>query len=183
MSEGWTDERVAALTRYWREGLSCSQIANRLGGGATRNSVIGKATRLGLTGRAPASRPTRFRAAPAPKPAPVAKPPRLPPAPKPAPVAALPRKSATPFQALPGTTPRRIESLGGGMCRWPIGDAADGSQQLFCAAPTTDGLSWCADHQALGHTPFGSSVRGGDPWADKLARFVRGRDRLGPVAA
>jgi GcrA cell cycle regulator len=44
---GWTDDRVAALKKLWAEGLSCSQVAKRLGG-VTRNGVIGKVTRLGL---------------------------------------------------------------------------------------------------------------------------------------
>ncbi len=46
----WTDERVARLAKLWAEGLSASQIANDLGG-VTRNAVIGKVHRLGLSGR------------------------------------------------------------------------------------------------------------------------------------
>src|ERR1700680_3082260 len=48
---GWTDERVALLTKLWADGLSASQIAAELGG-ITRNAVIGKVHRLGLSGRA-----------------------------------------------------------------------------------------------------------------------------------
>ena len=47
----WTDERVATLTKLWADGLSASQIAAELGG-VTRNAVIGKVHRLGLSGRA-----------------------------------------------------------------------------------------------------------------------------------
>ena len=47
----WTDERVARLSKLWAEGLSASQIATDLGG-VTRNAVIGKVHRLGLSGRA-----------------------------------------------------------------------------------------------------------------------------------
>ena len=47
----WTDERVALLTKLWADGLSASQIAAELGG-ITRNAVIGKVHRLGLSGRA-----------------------------------------------------------------------------------------------------------------------------------
>src|SRR5674476_385108 len=47
----WTDERVALLTKLWADGLSASQIAAELGG-VTRNAVIGKVHRLGLSGRA-----------------------------------------------------------------------------------------------------------------------------------
>ncbi len=52
----WTDERVERLKKLWNEGLSASQIAADLGG-VTRNAVIGKVHRLGLSGRAKS--PTR----------------------------------------------------------------------------------------------------------------------------
>lgn len=48
----WTDDRVAKLTKLWAEGLSASQIAAELGENVTRNAVIGKVHRLGLSGRA-----------------------------------------------------------------------------------------------------------------------------------
>lgn len=46
----WTDERVEALRTMWIEGKSASQIAKELGG-VTRNAVIGKVHRLGLSNR------------------------------------------------------------------------------------------------------------------------------------
>jgi GcrA cell cycle regulator len=47
----WTDERVELLKKLWGEGQSASQIAKELGG-VTRNAVIGKVHRLGLSNRA-----------------------------------------------------------------------------------------------------------------------------------
>ena len=47
----WTDERVELLKKLWADGLSASQIAGQMGG-VTRNAVIGKVHRLGLSGRA-----------------------------------------------------------------------------------------------------------------------------------
>ncbi|WP_425051945.1 GcrA family cell cycle regulator [Psychromarinibacter sp. S121] len=47
----WTDERVELLKKMWSEGQSASQIAKELGG-VTRNAVIGKVHRLGLSNRA-----------------------------------------------------------------------------------------------------------------------------------
>lgn len=47
----WNDDRVERLVKLYGEGLSASIIADRLGG-VTRNAVIGKCHRLGLTGRA-----------------------------------------------------------------------------------------------------------------------------------
>src|SRR5450432_4285790 len=55
---GWTDERVELLKKLWQDGLSASQIAKQLGG-VTRNAVIGKVHRLGLSGRATPSKPAR----------------------------------------------------------------------------------------------------------------------------
>ena len=47
----WTDERVELLKKMWSDGQSASQIAKELGG-VTRNAVIGKVHRLGLSNRA-----------------------------------------------------------------------------------------------------------------------------------
>lgn len=46
----WTDERVELMKKMWNEGQSASQIAKELGG-VTRNAVIGKVHRLGLSNR------------------------------------------------------------------------------------------------------------------------------------
>jgi GcrA cell cycle regulator len=58
----WTDERVETLKRMWAEGQSASAIAKELGG-VTRNAVIGKVHRLGLSNRT-----DEPEAAPAPEP-------------------------------------------------------------------------------------------------------------------
>ncbi len=46
----WSEERVELLKKMWNEGQSASQIAKELGG-VTRNAVIGKVHRLGLSNR------------------------------------------------------------------------------------------------------------------------------------
>ncbi len=56
----WNDERVEILRQLWTEGLSASQIAERLGGGLSRNAVIGKVHRLKLESRARALVGTGF---------------------------------------------------------------------------------------------------------------------------
>ena len=60
----WTDERIEILKKLWLDGLSASKIASQLGNAITRNAVIGKVHRMGLSGRAKAtsSLPTRPRA-------------------------------------------------------------------------------------------------------------------------
>ncbi|QUS34959.1 GcrA family cell cycle regulator [Falsirhodobacter algicola] len=91
----WTDERVETLKRMWTEGQSASQIAKELGG-VTRNAVIGKVHRLGLSNRgtegeeiapapaAPAAEPKVDVAPPAPEPEQAAPEPVARPAPAPA---------------------------------------------------------------------------------------------------
>ena len=45
----WTTERIGALTKLWNGGLSTREIGVRLG--VTKNAVVGKAHRLGLSQR------------------------------------------------------------------------------------------------------------------------------------
>lgn len=83
----WTDERVETLKKMWADGQSASQIAKELGG-VTRNAVIGKVHRLGLSNRVggPGGKDEDEEIV-AEAPAPRAEPPK----PAPEPVAAAPR--------------------------------------------------------------------------------------------
>ncbi|MBC2834263.1 GcrA family cell cycle regulator [Paragemmobacter straminiformis] len=105
----WTDERVETLKRMWAEGQSASQIAKELGG-VTRNAVIGKVHRLGLSNRVaggkdedeveiPAAPAAAARPDPRPEPAPRAEAPAPRAAPE-RPAAAAP--SAAPAASAPG---------------------------------------------------------------------------------
>lgn len=105
----WTDERVETLKRMWGEGLSASQIAKELGG-VTRNAVIGKVHRLGLSNRdaeEPVAEPTPAVAPaaetrPEPKPEPKPEPVKPKAAPKPDP---KPEVAAAPAQTEPEPEP------------------------------------------------------------------------------
>jgi len=81
----WTDERVELLKKMWGEGQSASQIAKELGG-VTRNAVIGKVHRLGLSNRTAgaAAKPAAPAATPVAKEAAAKPAPKSDPAPKPA---------------------------------------------------------------------------------------------------
>lgn len=46
----WNEERIERLKKLWAEGLTASQISERMGG-ISRNAVIGKVNRLGLPRR------------------------------------------------------------------------------------------------------------------------------------
>ncbi len=106
----WTDERVELLKKMWGEGQSASQIAKELGG-VTRNAVIGKVHRLGLSNRAGAAPgPAAAKPEPAKAPKAEAKPkPEAQPRPEPAPAAEEPAvaKPATPArrQIIPAGQP------------------------------------------------------------------------------
>ncbi|NDV48019.1 MULTISPECIES: GcrA family cell cycle regulator [unclassified Salipiger] len=100
----WTDERVELLKKMWAEGQSASQIAKELGG-VTRNAVIGKVHRLGLSNRtAPAGAAAPVApAAPAKEAKPAPKEAKAKPAPKPEPAAASEpaRETATAVETRP----------------------------------------------------------------------------------
>jgi len=155
----WTDERVALLKKLWTEGHSASQIASQLGG-VTRNAVIGKVHRLGLSGRATPSRPVK-------------KPPRLA-RPKPprqkvaAPVAAASEKAAPvrtaslqqaerdaaailPPAILEDGSTASILNIRDSMCKWPIGDPAD-ANFAFCGRKAEGGV-YCAEHAKVAFQP------------------------------
>ncbi|MDA7428187.1 GcrA cell cycle regulator [Primorskyibacter aestuariivivens] len=108
----WTDERVELLKKMWGEGQSASQIAKELGG-VTRNAVIGKVHRLGLSNRAGsgAAKPEPAaakapKAEPKPKAAPKAEA-KPKPAPEPKEEVVMETKSATPArrQIIPAGQP------------------------------------------------------------------------------
>ena len=164
---GWTDERVESLKKLWQDGLSASQIAKQLGG-VTRNAVIGKVHRLGLSGRATPSKPARpvFKA---PRPArAVAQP-------------AAPRRIAEPMarEAAPAPVPVRyideapgsatVLTLGAHMCKWPIGDPSSDSF-TFCGKRADEGQPYCVDHARVAYQPQQAKKKSG---ANELARSLR----------
>lgn len=135
----WTDDRVEALAKLWRDGKSASVIARELGG-VTRNAVIGKVHRLGLSGRATPARPGS----------------RRPRAPRPEPRIARRRTmvAASPVMALeppPEAGLADMRTVGPHACRWPIGDPLAPGFSV-CGRPAVRG-AYCAPHGALAYRP------------------------------
>ena len=148
----WSDERVEMLRKLYFVALSASEIANELGG-VTRNAVIGKNSRLGLTGR---ERPKSARKTPNPKH-------RKP-------------KSATNAGALltamraskacadgvddrslyeddlqiPVSQRCSLLQLSSDKCRWPVGDPRK-PDFFFCGASPVAGRSYCGRHLRRAH--------------------------------
>lgn len=169
MTAGWTEDRVGTLKKLWLEGQSASQIAKQLGGGVTRNAVIGKVHRLGLSGRAAPSQPARTTFRPArPRPTPAAA--QAPSAPRRI-EAAQPRPAAptvpAPMPDLPGTA--TVMTLGAHMCKWPIGDPSS-TEFSFCGRRASEGV-YCVEHARVAYQP--QVKRGGKDGGAELARSLR----------
>lgn len=143
----WTDERVLMLKKLWGEGKTAAEIAKLIGGGVTRNAVIGKAHRLKLSGRvSPIQENVRIEVAGS------------------AVRTAAPRKMQK--ATLPKVSPRdiiasvhvpRVEEnycYGEGvqlvdlkerMCHWPLGDPKEPGFK-FCGGPSVEGMPYCDHH-------------------------------------
>lgn len=144
MSATWTDDRVETLARLWKAGLSASQIARSLGG-VTRNAVIGKVHRLGLSGRSAPNMPGARRAEPRrERRGRIAKPKAAAPPP-------TPRAAAMPEQECTETGSATIVSVGRRQCRWPLGEPLADAFRL-CGRPVARG-AYCAGHGALAYRP------------------------------
>ena len=104
----WTDERVETLKKMWAEGQSASQIAKELGG-VTRNAVIGKVHRLGLSNRVGPGTPAEDEGTAASATATAAPSPATPAKPAPAPRAVAPEPAPRPAPAAPAPQPVAAE--------------------------------------------------------------------------
>lgn len=190
----WSDEDIELIKRRWLKGDSAAQIAAGLHG-RTRNSVIGKLHRLGLSnhGRAAPSAPRRTASAPAVRRTHV-RPPKPGPQNKPAVIHGdlAPSSEAQRLARLAeGRTANDTVATGVAVqspnarpwmenrkineCSWPIGDRYD---IRSCCNPVK-ARGWCEGHLAVGLAPMHpKALRPRD--AGRLTRFDR-VERDGPV--
>lgn len=150
----WTDDRVGVLRKLWADGLSASQIAAELGG-VTRNAVIGKVHRLGLSGRAKSSssaggrqkrtatrtassyaKATRTRAS----------------ASGSSQSAPAPKQHVVVDIAKPTSLVMDLLQLTDSTCKWPTGDPQD-SDFSFCGTKSREGDPYCEYHCHLAYQP------------------------------
>ncbi len=150
MTNKWTTDQVNILKTLWRENKTAREIMKYFDG-KTRNAIIGKANRLGL------SKPLYVvDKKSAPRPATLLIPEEKPyksleqrknEPPKPS---GAPRRNPKPY--VPSSERREINEtaygeaktlldLGAKECRWPVGD-------LFCAGEISKG-SYCAAHNRI----------------------------------
>ena len=158
----WTDDRVELLKKLWSEGFSASQIA----AGVTRNAVIGKVHRLGLSGRGKGSTPGAPRTR---KPRPIGAPPPTAPVLRGNTALAAkftPRPEAQPAPVLqfdedvviPLSERVTIMDLRESMCRWPMGDPTK-PEFRFCGARSITGLPYCTHHARIAYQPVADRKR------------------------
>jgi GcrA cell cycle regulator len=178
----WTEERVEKLKKMWSEGQSASQIAKELGG-VTRNAVIGKVHRLGLSNRSGGTT--------APKPETKTKPaaksdvkpkqskpkpeePAAPPVPEPRPNPPARKQIIPAGQPLPPQpsaneiSPEALAKvseiekkakkltlmeLTERTCKWPVGDPAT-DDFWFCGLPVQQGKPYCEAHVGVAFQPM-----------------------------
>mgnify|MGYP003392964171 CR=1 FL=1 len=173
----WSEERVDRLKKMWADGLSCSQIAGRLGG-VTRNAVIGKIHRLGLSGRATTARKKMDRR-----------------------TFSTQRRRAKGLLAHPWTPVQKLkfepfvaqaepviepherkpilirkddgclhanDELTETSCRWPCGDVGD-KDFGFCGHEKVPGLPYCAPHARIAF----NATNPNPPKASRPARIAK----------
>lgn len=180
MSYDWAPERVEKLKELWKEGLSASQMVGRLGGspGPTRNSVIGKLHRIGLSGNRQ-SEPGKLRTK----------------KPKQAAHVSKAQTRATRIkQILAGCTPLGIQSaletveraapvakyvpvgrvsfenLEDGACKFPVGEQAP---YLFCGSPQVPGLPYCEHCARASYAVAKAPTQSGPSRNNAIINYVR----------
>lgn len=167
----WTDERVDLLRQLWMDGRSASQISAQLGHGVTRNAVIGKVHRLGLSGRVKASAPSAPRVRHRPASA----------SPRPSiprsgggggggggghrhamrgntalAMALDPMRDAEPVYyedvVVPMSLRVTIVDLKEAMCKWPLGDPTT-AEFRYCGSPAPGTGPYCTHHGRMAYQP------------------------------
>ncbi len=163
----WSSERIEQMKRCFQAGLSCSQIAGEIG--VSRNAVIGKLHRLGLSQpKDIASRQVEQRRA-----ARLSQGARI--ATSRASQSGRPRLDVSSqhallmaaFPAAPSIEDVPIHNgrgctlleLGQESCRWPI-NTPGAEDFCFCGNEPVEGLPYCAGHARIAYRPSGRSRSG-----------------------
>ena len=133
----WTYERVEKLKQLWEEGLTASRIAAELGE-VTRNAVIGKAHRLGLSGRMATKKSNGG-------------------------ISIIRKKRVNISQAQKiidispvidePMNPTAFQDIKDGLCRWPLGEPEE-IDFKFCGRNTKEGVVYCQSHYKQAYQPL-----------------------------
>ena len=140
----WNDEKVDKLKKLWGNGNTASQIAEIIGG-ISRNAVIGKANRLNLSSKIKPrsassnqnsqdsfedsnSKQKRGRKSKF--------------------------KSLIIEQDFEPESPKKLEELDEGSCKWPVGHPEE-SSFYFCGRSSLKDFSYCKLHLLYAYQPKG----------------------------
>ena len=140
----WNDEKVDKLKKLWGNGNTASQIAEIIGG-ISRNAVIGKANRLNLSSKIKLrsassnqnsqdsfedsnSKQKRGRKSKF--------------------------KSLIIEQDFEPESPKKLEELDEGSCKWPVGHPEE-SSFYFCGRSSLKDFSYCKLHLLYAYQPKG----------------------------
>jgi len=160
---GWTEQQIETLKKMWGNGYSANDIAKNLGGGVTRNAVIGKAHRLKLSAGAASARPSvehpsKTAGVVVAKINKISKRRPMLRGIASAQVSEMPQRTTAIIRQpvlRPIETARRSEGIpvtkaGEHHCRWPIGDPRSPDFR-FCGCDTQEGLPYCTHHARIAY--------------------------------
>ena len=156
----WNEEKISKLKDLWGKGSTASQIAEIIGG-ISRNAVIGKAHRLNLSAKIKArstSAGQNFKNDKAGN----------------DPKQKQGRKSK--FQSLiiekdfEPESPKKLEELDEGSCKWPIGHPEEKSF-YFCGRSSLKDFSYCKLHLLYAYQPKGKKEETTDK-DEEAAQYV-----------
>ncbi len=123
----WTVETTEKLREMWASGRTAREIGEELGG-FSRNAVIGKANRMGLS--TPKTKD------------------ELPPLTPSAAANQKPSATGSAPSHMPSYSPKSREHL----CQWPHGEP--GTKEFhFCHAPSEPGRPYCTEHCEMAYRP------------------------------
>ena len=142
----WTAERIAQLRHCVVTGLTCSEIAAEIG--VSRNAVIGKIHRLGLS----TGRPAGAQAGSCP---PRARRPRAPSQRRLLQLACVqaPDGGTAPIvlcAVVESTHPCALTELAERTCRWPLGDPMS-ADFAYCGNDAITGFTYCVGHARMAY--------------------------------
>ena len=155
----WTKENIEFLQKHWGT-CTAREISEKMGGGFTRNSIIGKASRLGLSAKIKTRKATSNQNVEKNLEENNIK-------------ANRGRKSK--FKSLiiekdfEPENPKQLEELEDGICRYPIGHPNE-KDFYFCGRTSVKDFSYCRLHLLYSYVPKGKKEESVEK--DEVPEFI-----------
>lgn len=170
---GWTDERFELAKKLWAQGRTATQIADQIGGGLSRNAVIGKLSRspdhiqrkYGVGNTYTRKKKERIVVERRAKPRVVERVPAFAPEPDTVPVVEIP--------VVPVAERKALVDLEMGDCRYPLGDPLHDHDFGFCGRKAIEGMPYCEGHHRVAYVPIKPRENGTGGDSFRMARSGR----------